>query len=108
MPQTTSETIRLFAFGPGWGVPFATSAPFPLKLATWLRMARLPFDFVVANDSSKGPTGKSPWIELGALRMGDSTLIIEHLQERFGVDLDAHLDGPQRALSVSVQRMVEA
>ena len=77
MSQTTPDEIRLFAFGSGWGVPFATSAPFPLKLATWLRMAQLPFDFVVANDPSKGPKGKSPWIEDGSVRMGDSTLIIE-------------------------------
>jgi len=107
MATIDSERIRLFAFGTGWGVPFATSAPFPLKLATWLRMAELPFDFVVANDPSKGPKGKSPWIEYGTVRMGDSTLIIEHLRERFRIDLDAHLDAHQRALAVAVQRMLE-
>jgi glutathione S-transferase len=83
MADRTSDRIQLFAFGTGWGLPFATSAPFPLKLATWLRMGEIPFDFVVANDPSKGPKGKSPWIEHGSVRMGDSTLIIEYLQERF-------------------------
>jgi glutathione S-transferase len=107
MAGSASDRIRLFAFGTGWGVPFATAAPFPLKLATWLRLAELPFDFVVANDPGKGPKGKSPWIEYGAVRMGDSTLIIEHLQERFDIDLDAHLDARQRALAVAVQRMLE-
>lgn len=107
MADSTSHRIRLFAFGTGWGIPFATAAPFPLKLATWLRMAELPFDFVVANDPSKGPKGKSPWIEYGTVRMGDSTLIIEHLEERFGIDLDAHLDARQRALVVTIQRMLE-
>lgn len=107
MTTTSPERIQLFAFGTGWGIPFATSAPFPLKLATWLRMADLPFDFVVANDPSKGPKGKSPWIEYGSVRMGDSTLIIEHLQQRYGIELDAHLDARQRALAVSVQRMLE-
>ena len=107
MTNTTSARIRLFAFGTGWGIPFATSAPFPLKLATWLRMAEIPFDFVVANDPSKGPKGKSPWIEYGSVRMGDSALIIEHLQENFGVDLDAHLDARERALAVCIQRMLE-
>jgi len=104
---TTSNTIRLFAFGTGWGVPFATSAPFPLKLATWLRLADIPFEFVVANDASKGPKGKSPWIEYGDVRMGDSTLIIDHLAARHGIDLDRHLDARQRAIAVSVQRMLE-
>jgi len=107
MANPTYDRIRLFAFGTGWGVPFATAAPFPLKLATWLRMAEIPFDFVVANDPSKGPKGKSPWIEYGATRMGDSTLIIAHLAERFGINLDAHIDAGQRALAVSVQRMLE-
>jgi glutathione S-transferase len=107
MTDSTTDKIKLLAFGTGWGVPFATAAPFPLKLATWLRMAGLPFDFVVANDPSKGPKGKSPWIEYGSVRMGDSSLIIEHLEERFGIDLDAHLDAGQRALALSVQRMLE-
>jgi glutathione S-transferase len=107
MAKPTSDSIRLFAFGSGWGVPFATAAPFPLKLATWLRMAEIPFDFVLANDPGKGPKGKSPWIEYGTVRMGDSTLIIEHLAERFRIDLDAHLDPRQKALAVSIQRMLE-
>jgi len=107
MKNSSSDIIRLFAFGTGWGIPFATAAPFPLKLATWLRMAEIPFEFVIANDPNKGPKGKSPWIEYGTVRMGDSTLIIEHLEERFDIDLDAHLDAQQRAIAVSVQRMLE-
>ena len=107
MANPSSDLIRLFAFGSGWGIPFDTAAPFPLKLATWLRMAQLPFEFVVANDPSKGPKGKSPWIEVGSTRMGDSTLIIAHLAERFDIDLDAHVAPGQRALTVAVQRMLE-
>jgi len=107
MTNPTTDKIRLFAFGGGWGVPFNTAAPFPLKLDAWLRMAEIPFEFVIANDPNKGPKGKSPWIEYGSVCMGDSSLIIEHLEERFGIDLDAHLDPQQRALAVSVQRMLE-
>lgn len=106
-PDPTLDKIRLFTFGNGWGVPFTTAAPFDLKLATWLRMAQIPFDFVVTNDPSKGPKGKSPWIEYGTVRMADSSIIIEHLQERFGIDLDAHLDPRQRAIALCVQRMLE-
>jgi len=73
MADPATDKIRLCAFGTGWGVPFATAAPFPLKLATWLRMAVIPFDFVVANDAGKGPKGKSPWIEYGSVRMGDAS-----------------------------------
>ena len=107
MTAPTLQRIKLFAFGTGWGVPFPTAAPFPLKLATWLRMAGKPCDFVVANDPSKGPKGKSPWIEYDGVRMGDSSLIIDFLEEKFGIDLDAHLNAHQRALALSVQRMLE-
>lgn len=107
MPNLESETIRLFALGTGWGLPFPTSAPFPLKLAAWMRMAEIPFELVVENNLAKGPKGKSPWIEHGSVRMGDTTLIIAHLTQRFDVDLDGHLDDTQRALALSVQRMLE-
>jgi glutathione S-transferase len=104
---SSSAKIKLFAFGTGWGVPFATTAPFPLKLATWLRIAEIPYDFIIANDPNKGPKGKSPWIEHGNVRMGDSTLIIEYLEGRFDIDLDGHLNAQQRALAILVQRMLE-
>ena len=107
MTDSTTDRIQLFAFGSGWGVPFATAAPFPLKLATWLRMTGVAFDFVLANDPSKGPKGKSPWIEHGTVRTGDSSLIIGYLEERLGIDLDGHLNARQRALALSVQRMLE-
>ena len=106
--MANQDQLKLFVLGTGWGLPFPTSAPFPLKLATWLRMAGIPFDVVVENNPRKGPKGKSPWIELGDVRMGDSTLIIEYLTERFSVaDMDVGLDARQRALATSVQRMLE-
>jgi len=107
MTHQDTDTIRLFAFGSGWGVPFDTAAPFPLKLDAWLRMAGIPFEFVIANDPNKGPKGKSPWIEHGDVRMGDSSLIIEYLEQIFDIDLDAHLNDEQRALAVVTQRMLE-
>jgi glutathione S-transferase len=105
--STTDTPIRLFVFGTGWGVPFPTSGPFPLKLCTWMRMAGIPHEIVVENDPRKGPKGKSPWIEDGGIRMGDSSIIIAHLSERFGVDLDAHLSADERARALMVQRMLE-
>ena len=99
--------IRLFAFGSGWGIPFATAAPFPLKLATWLRMTGLENEIVVENNPGKGPKKKSPWIEDGEVRMGDSELIIRYLSQKYGVDPDAHLSPRDRALSVAWHRTFE-
>jgi glutathione S-transferase len=107
MANNDSNRIQLFVLGTGWGVPFCSSAPFPLKLATFMRMADISFDVSVENNPGKGPKGKSPWIEDGEVRMGDSTLIIEYLQQKFGVDLDGHLNASQRALGIAVQRMLE-
>ena len=39
MVSKSRQPVRLFAFGTGWGVPFPTAAPFPLKLATWMGYA---------------------------------------------------------------------
>ena len=105
--MTTTDAIRVFVFGTGWGVPFPTSGPFPLKLITWMRMAKIPHEIVVENDPRKGPKGKSPWIEIGDTPMGDSSIIIEHLTERFGVALDAHLTEDERARALVAQRTIE-
>lgn len=103
-----SETpVRLFVFATGWGVPFPTCAPFPLKLVTWTRMAGIPNEIVVENDPRKGPKGKSPWMEHEGARMGDSSIIIEHLTKRFGVDLDGHLSADDRARALVIQRTLE-
>ncbi len=99
--------IRLFVVGTGWGVPFSSAAPFPLKLETWLRMAGLPHEVIVENNVAKGPKKKTPWIEDGATRMGDTELIIAYLQRTYGVDLDAHLGVEERALALAFRRMFE-
>jgi glutathione S-transferase len=101
------QPIRLFTFGNGWGIPFPTAAPFPLKLATWLRMAGLEHQIVVENNPGKGPKKKSPWIEDGEVRMGDSELIIRYLAAKHGIDLDARLSPLERALSVAWHRTFE-
>jgi glutathione S-transferase len=102
-----SQPIRLFVVGTGWGVPFSTSAPFPLKLETWLRMTGLDHEVIVENNPSKGPKKKWPWIEDGDLKLGDTELIIEHLKRTYRVDPDSHLSDGDRALSVAWHRTFE-
>lgn len=101
------SALQLYVVGPGWGVPFSSSAPFPLKLETWMRFAGLDFEVVVENNIGKGPKGKTPWIVEDGVAMGDSELIIAHLGARHGIDLDAGLTPEQRALSVAIRRMFE-
>ena len=71
------EPLRVFTFAPAWGLP--TSGPFALKLLAWLDHHDIPYRQEIENRPDRGPLGKSPWIELGSLRMGDSDAIIRHL-----------------------------
>ena len=97
--------LRLTTFGPEWGLP--SVSPFAIKLATWLRAAEIPHAHEVEDDPRKGPKQKTPWIEYGDVRMGDSELIIQHLGERFGFDLDAHLSPAEAARGLVIRRTFE-
>lgn len=103
----TEQPIKLFVASAGWGVPFSSAAPFPLKLETWLRMTGLHYEIVVENDTRKGPTKKTPWIVDGDVTMGDSELIIAYLREKYGVDPDAGLQPQERAVALAWHRTFE-
>ncbi|VDI17743.1 Hypothetical predicted protein [Mytilus galloprovincialis] len=90
---------------PGRG-PFAPSlSPFVVKLETYLRMAKIPYQNV--HDSIRGSKGKIPWIEYNDVTIPDSQLIIEYLNKLRDVDLNRHLTEEQEAVAVAFQRMVD-
>ena len=70
-----------------WGL--VSVSPFCLKLDAFLRMTGIPHRSVTAATPFAGPKKKAPWIEHEGRKIGDSTLIILYLKERFGVDADA-------------------
>ena len=74
--------IRLHQFPPVFG---RNVSPFTLKLETWLRLARLPYEVVPTRNPGRGPKGKLPFIEDDdGTVLGDSNLIIEHLMRTRG------------------------
>ena len=77
-----------------------------LKLETWLRMTGIHYENCPP-DPSKSPKGKFPFIEDGELKLGDSTLIIEVLKEKYGKDPDASLSTAERAISHAFRKMLE-
>lgn len=97
--------IRLFQFPRMFSVP--NLSPFCCKLETWLRIAGIPYEVVDTPSPRKAPKGKLPFIEDGGLRIGDTSLIIEHLRKTRGVDPEARLDSSQRAVALLVQRILE-
>lgn len=88
-----------------WGLP--SISPFCLKLDAYLRIAGIPFQAVVDATPFRGPKGKLPWIEHQGKKIGDSGFIIEYLESRFGCDPSKVLSPAERAVSLSMRRLVE-
>ena len=101
--------IKLHKFGEVWGI--ADPSPFCLKVENFLREANVPYESVPFDPMrtlSRAPKGKLPFIEAedGTL-IGDSTLIIDWLSHKHGIDADAPLGSEQRAVSLAFRRMLD-
>src|SRR5262245_35811511 len=105
MTKASHPPIKLFQFPRMFAIP--NLSPFCCKLETWLRIARIPYEVVDTPDPRKGPKGKLPFIEDAGRRIGDTSLIVDHLVKTRRVDLDRHLDPSQRAIALLVQRTLE-
>lgn len=103
--MSSNEKIRLFQFEPAWGLP--SPSPFCLKLETFLRMNRLPYEVVPGARMELAPKGGLPYIEFEGRALGDSGFIIAFLKRRFGIDPDAGLGAAERAVAHAVRRMLE-
>ncbi|HAC59852.1 MAG TPA: hypothetical protein DCF73_16035 [Rhodobiaceae bacterium] len=98
--------IRLYTFPASLkGTP--NPSQFCVKLEAALRLAGVPHELWYEMDPAKGPKGKLPFIEIEGKHIGDSTLILYHLKEKLGVDLDRGLSDLERAQSHVIERMVE-
>lgn len=96
--------VRLHQFPKVWG---RNISPFTLKLESWLTLTRIPFEVVEVLNPGKGPKGKIPFIEDGGQKIGDSSLVIEHLKRTRKVDIDDDLDDQARAEALALQRLFE-
>jgi glutathione S-transferase len=96
--------ITLHQFARVWDIP--SPSPFCAKVETYLRMAGIPYEVADAIPPT-APRGKLPYVVDGSETISDSRVIIEHLKERHGADLDRELTRPQQAESLAFQRMIE-
>lgn len=96
--------ITLFQPAPAWGI--ANVSPACMKLETWLRMTGLAYQ-VAPCDLGAAPKGKVPYVEDQGVLISDSTMIIEHLKNRYGKDLDQALSDVERAISLAFRRMLK-
>lgn len=98
--------IKLFGFGANFGV--ADPSPFVLKTDLLLRVAGIEFESVAhMSNLGKAPKGKLPFIEDDGEVIGDSFFIRQHLQDKYAVDLDAHLNAEQRACAHLVSKALD-
>lgn len=88
-----------------WGL--VSVSPFCLKLDAFLRMTGIEHQAVTATTPFGGPKGKAPWIEHEGRKIGDSTLIILYLKQRFGVNPNLRLSDEQQGMALAIQRMIE-
>ena len=87
---------------------FPNLSPFCVKLETYLKLAKIPYQIKYTMDPRSAPKQKMPYItDENGKKIGDSTLIIELLKTKHGDILDAHLSSEQRAISVAFQRLLE-
>lgn len=96
--------ITLFGFGPAFGLP--DPSPFVMKTDVQLKMAGLPYKVARATPP-EGPKGKIPFIEDDGLKIGDSTFIRRHIENKYRFDFDNGLSTAERAEAWIVERMLE-
>jgi glutathione S-transferase len=70
-------------------------------------MLDVPYDRVYEADNRKGPKRKSPWIEEGGVRIGDTELILSHVERTRAKKLDTNLSSLDRARADVLRRMLE-
>ena len=97
-------TIVLHQFRPSSSGVVSVSPPC-LKLETFLRMVKLPYENDYSMAFSK--KGKMPWIEFNGRAIADSNFCIRFLEKEFQVDVDSHLSVTERAIGHCIRTMLE-
>ena len=97
--------IKLYQFPSCWGM---NVSPFTLKLETWLKLSKINYQTIPITNPARAPKGKLPFIEdEDGHRIGDSSLIIDHLKRTRQIDPDHELTERERAEAISLQRLFE-
>jgi glutathione S-transferase len=97
--------ITLYHFTDDWGFD---PSPFCLKLETYLKLAKVPFEKRVSFIAfMRAPKRKLPYIVDDGQVVDDSERIIEYLQSKYNISLDSWLTPAQCAMGHAVRRMLE-
>ncbi|XP_041361009.1 failed axon connections homolog [Gigantopelta aegis] len=97
------DVVILHQIGRGGYAP--SLSPFPLKLETYLRMAKIPYQSV--HSFRMSTKRKTPWIEYNEDTVADSGFCIEYLNDKFGLDLNKNLSKEERAVARAFEKLNE-
>ena len=78
-----------------------------MKLETYLRMAGISYEISEFTQPNIAPKGKGPFITDENGKLGDSSIIIEYLAEKHGINMDADLNDKEKSLAHSYKIMAE-
>jgi glutathione S-transferase len=96
--------IVLNGAGELFGLPEAS--PYVTKTEVHLKMAGLSYEKRGCHPH-QGPKKQMPWIDDGGRLIGDSAFIRLHIEQEYGIDLDAGLSDMERAVALAVELMVD-
>jgi len=82
-----------------------TISPFALKLETWLRINKIPYESIPTMVFSK--KGQIPYIEFNGEEIPDSNIIIKRLKQHFKVDQDGVYNKKEQSIGHAAISMVE-
>src|SRR4051812_7189420 len=101
---TVVTPVVVVQFPDVWG---RNISPFGLKLEAWLRLADIPYTVQPSTDFGRAPKGKLPYVLDEGRRIGDTSLIIQHLKATRLIDPDAGLGPRELAEGLALQRLFE-
>ncbi|WP_051328618.1 glutathione S-transferase family protein [Geminicoccus roseus] len=97
--------LTLFSYPGLFGL--SDNNPYGLKVATFLKLCRLPFRHEHILDASTAPRGQLPFLDDDGVVVGDSDAIIAHLTRKFDLAIDRGLTPEQRRTDLLVRRMLD-
>ncbi len=97
--------ITLYSYPQLFGIP--DNNPFGLKVDTFLRLAKLPYQVEHVLNTKNAPRGQLPYIVDNSTVVSESNVIINYLTEKYKVTLDAQITEMQKSLHFLVTRMID-
>lgn len=88
-------------------IGITNASPFCAKLELWLKIAEISFEIKEQVMPNSAPKKKIPWVIDQGERIGDSTLIIEHLMKTRDVKIDEGLTSKELGLDQATVALLE-